>query len=107
MLFSKEYPKLSNFIGSWFPDYDVDDLSDEEVVTKFVEQSAETNVKQILNELEVLLQQTDIPYDEVGKEANLYFSASEDCSYWLRGIQPMIKEKLNRRYCLKSQSANL
>ena len=97
MSISNDYPKLANFLGSWFPDSDLEGLSDEEIVNDFVKKSRRKYVYDVLAEFESLLRLETIPHDDIGKEANLYFDGEEDCLKWIKEIELYLKESLDAK----------
>lgn len=94
MSFRDDFPALSNFLGSWFPDADFDDLDDLETVSHFVQASPRKEVQSCLDEGERLLSQTTFPYSDLGMEANRYFDHETAGREWLASILVRIREKM-------------
>jgi len=91
MNFREKYPKLANFLGAWFPDADLEDMEDREVVTKFLRTPNREEHNAVRSELEKLLNESEpLPCDDVGQEANRYFESENDCRSWLS----MVREEL-------------
>ena len=92
MVFRKEYPRLANFLGCWFPDADLEGATDGEVVATFVQVSSRREVEACVAEGERLLKCAEFPYREVAKEANRHFGDEEDGRRWFTGIMGLLKE---------------
>lgn len=90
MPFREDYPKLSNFLGSWFPDADLEEMSDEEVARKFKSISNAVERDAVLEEGERLLRQTALPLEEVEDEANRSFEDEDDARRWLSSVLSII-----------------
>lgn len=94
MSFREDFPALSNFLGSWFPDADFGDCDDLEVVSHFVQRSLRNEVQSCLDEGERLLSQTTFPHSDVGMEANRYFDHETAGREWLAIIMLRIREEM-------------
>jgi len=86
MSFSAQYPKLANFLGAWFPDADLEGLTDSDVVTAFLAVSDRRTVEEILEELQGALADMPLFWEDVANEANRAFDNSESAASWLREI---------------------
>jgi len=79
------YTKLANFLGSWFPDADLEGLDDSEVILEFLRTPNKEEHESVYLELESLLGAPGpMPWKEVGEEANRHFEGEAECRQWLR-----------------------
>ncbi|MBW7675547.1 hypothetical protein [Chryseobacterium chendengshani] len=96
MNFIKDFPNLFQFFGGYFPDSDLDNLTDEDIVSKYVLQHFLNNdykkIEELIVDIERLINGIDSYWVEVGDEANRYFENSQDALRWLN----MIKVELNK-----------
>lgn len=91
MKFHDKYPALANFLGAWFPDADLEDLEDQEVVANFLQTPNQNVHNAVRIELGRLLNNSDLlPYEDISQEANRYFENERECRSWLL----MVKDKL-------------
>ena len=84
MRLREKYPKLANFLGTWFPDADLESLNDQDVIANFLQTPNLDEHNAVRSELKKLLNKNDsLPYDDIGQEANRYFESEDDCRSWL------------------------
>jgi hypothetical protein len=91
MNFQCDYPRLFQFFVGYFPDADLDGLSDEEVVTNYVALFSKSekwrmDLEELKRELASLINNIDSYWQEVGDEANRHFTNSDDALIWLNLI---------------------
>jgi hypothetical protein len=79
MPLSQEYTNLSQFLTGYFPEADLDELTDEQVVQEFVY----SNPKEIVM---VKIIEENAFFDEIGFLANRYFKNQEEVLEWLETI---------------------
>ncbi len=96
MNFKEHYPKLFQFFAGYFPDADIDDLTDEEVVSNYIAdcnkpEKSKNELIETKNELNFLIENVENYWQEIGQESNRYFATSADALEWLK----MIKQSLN------------
>lgn len=90
MKFRDKYPKLANFLGAWFPDADLENLEDREVIAHFLQTPNKDEHNAVRGELEKLLNDSEpLSCDDVGQEAN-HFENEKECRLWLS----MVKDEL-------------
>lgn len=94
-MFRADFPKLSNFIGSWFPDSDFEDVSDFDLVRAAVSRTSVEALESVKQELRLVLVLQPIPYDEIGQEANLHFNSEKECAEWLTQLQKWLDQEVN------------
>ncbi|MGG5210116.1 hypothetical protein ACQWU4_14395 [Chryseobacterium sp. MIQD13] len=97
MNFIKDYPNLFHFFAGYFPDADFDNLTDEEVVANYIDDCSKSEfskkeLQRTKEELDILINNIDNYWFEVGDEANRYFENSQDALKWLN----MIKTELSK-----------
>ncbi|AKK73614.1 hypothetical protein OK18_14300 [Chryseobacterium gallinarum] len=96
MSFEKDFPRLVQFFGAYFPDADFEDLTDEEIVSEYVSKHKKYDnyqkIIQLIKDIEKLINNIDYYWEEVGDEANRYFENSQDALKWLN----MIKKELEK-----------
>ncbi len=78
--------ELANFLGSWFPDADLEGLSDGEIVVQFVRVASAAEVSVVREQLDALLTSGEFDLDEIGNEANRYFRSRAECEAWLQEL---------------------
>ena len=86
MKLDQQYPELANFLGSEFPDADLEGLSDEEVVKRYAFRASPKMRSRVIEKGKALLAEKVFPREEISYEANRYFSDSEDARQWLTMI---------------------
>lgn len=85
MSFADKYPELYQFFGGYFPEADLDGLTDEQVVAQFVAENPKELVSSVQVELTQLLLDQGV-WDEVATEANRYFETQDDLLHWLQEV---------------------
>jgi hypothetical protein len=85
MSLSLEYTNLSQFLTGYFPDADLDELTDEEVVYEFVNSNPKEIVTTTKRELEKIIDD-NVFFEEIGFLANRYFKYQEEVLEWLEII---------------------
>lgn len=89
--------KLANFLGSWFPDADLERRSDAEVVQEFTRVTSISELGLVLRQLEDLLASGSFDPEDVSQEANRYFGDRAECEEWLNEIRRRLSEGLALR----------
>lgn len=82
-----------NFLGSWFPDSDLEGVeSDDEVVFNFLRTRNTPKIEQVyLGGQEVLAMQ-ELPVQRISEEANRYFATDSECREWLQRCLSILSE---------------
>jgi hypothetical protein len=84
-MLSDRYPALTNFLGSWFPDADLEGRSDAEAAKAFA--GVDPDEKSLVaRQAREILKLEEFPWQEVGFEANRYFENEEQARSWLSDI---------------------
>ena len=86
MTYRHKFPTLANFFGTWFPDADIEERTDEETATAFVATGNILLLRSVQAELICLLQSNVVPWQEIGDDANRYFEDEADCRRWLLDV---------------------
>ncbi|MCH5720503.1 contact-dependent growth inhibition system immunity protein [Niabella hibiscisoli] len=97
MSFKKSYPVLYQFFGAYFPDADIEGLTDEEVTTNYIidsnkSEKSKTELEQTKKELSSLMCNIEDYWQEVSDESNRFFESPSDALEWLA----MINHKLHQ-----------
>jgi hypothetical protein len=98
MNFESEFPQLTQFLGSYFPDADFEGLTDEEVVANYISDCNKSEIsKSILmivreKELPALINNIEDHWEYIRDEANRYFESPQEALLWLN----MIQRELNK-----------
>lgn len=92
-----KYPELFQFFGGYFPDADLEGITDEEVVSRYISdcnasERSKLELENATKELEDLINNINEYWQEVGEEANRYFRTSDEVLEWLE----MIRRELQR-----------
>ncbi len=85
MNFNLKYPNLSQFLSSYFPDADLDGLTDQQVAIEFAKTNPEEIVTVTLEELKKVIDDQS-SFEAVGIEANRYFENNQAVLDWLKMI---------------------
>lgn len=93
MSHDSERETLWNFLGSWFPDADLEGYSDAEVVQNFLDVGNTPELTKVREQLMQLLNDIDLPIDRVSKEANRYFKSETECRAWLNMVYSKLIQK--------------
>lgn len=96
MSFKENYPELFQFFAGYFPDADLEGLTDEEVVTNYItdckkSEKSKKELEQSRRELEALMNDIESYWKEVSVESNRHFESPLVALEWL----DTIKQKLN------------
>ncbi len=86
-----KYPELFQFFGGYFSDADFENITDEEVVSRYVSdcnvsERSKLELENATKELEDLINNIKEYWQEVGQEANRYFKTSDEALEWLEMI---------------------
>jgi hypothetical protein len=82
-----------NFVGSWFPDADLEGvLDDRQVVRNFISTKNTPKVEAVLQGLREVLDMEPLPVQRVSQEANRHFESESDCRTWLHGVLAVLTE---------------
>ena len=85
MSLHSEYYNLSQFLAGYFPDADLDELTDEQVVYGFVNSNPKEIVSITKEKLATIIYDK-VFFEEVGAVANRYFKDHKEVLEWLKTI---------------------
>jgi hypothetical protein len=82
----EKYTELFDFLDAWFPDADLEGLSDTEVAHRYLTvESPETKAKTI-QQITDLLNEPVLPCAELGLAANRCFNSESEWREWLNEL---------------------
>jgi hypothetical protein len=82
-----------NFIGSWFPDADLEGVSDDQhVVRNFLDTKNARKIEQVRCGCDEMLALPKLPMDRIMAEANRHFETETQCREWLLMCQSTLSE---------------
>jgi hypothetical protein len=82
---------LYNFLGAWFPDADLDGVTDEDVAREFAALDDSRSTRGVIKEAAELLSESEFPGATVGELANRHFESVEEAREWLAMIVRVIE----------------
>lgn len=85
-MLSEQYPDFANFLGAWFPDADFEGLDDVQVAVRFASTTSSHNLMIVLEQGRQLIACKNLPWEEIGSEANRHFDRREEARSWLRQV---------------------
>lgn len=73
-----------NFLGTWFPDADLEGVvDDEQVVRNFLATKNARKIERVRCGCAEILAMPELPMDRIMDEANRHFDTKEQCRDWL------------------------
>jgi hypothetical protein len=82
-----------NFLGSWFPDADLEGTSDDQqVVRNFLDTKNARKIEQVCCGCDEILAMSKLPMDRIMNEANRHFDTEEECLQWLLMCRSILSE---------------
>ena len=85
------YPNLANFLGAWFPDADLEGMTDIEATSAFLRSESLQVKNAVRQELAGILKtRVPLPFDEIAQEANRYFKSEAACRDWLTMLNDVL-----------------
>ena len=92
MNITDSYPNLYNFLASWFPDADFDELSDRDIVISFKNVSSIDKVNMIIEELSLVISDGELSIEDVSQCTNIHSNDKLELINWLTEIKEYLKE---------------
>ena len=92
MSFKNRYEETFNFLGSWFPDMDYDDLTEERVVSNFKKTIDKDHLNKVILEIKEIQDDINDYWEKIVQETNLYFEDANQVKQWLDLIISYLKE---------------
>ncbi len=88
-----EYEEFWNFLGSWFPDADIEGVpSDEQVVRNFLATGNSERINTVRTQCKQVIAMDVLPIEKIMAEANRYFEGERECRAWLKAIAATLNE---------------
>ena len=91
MSLEKQHPSLFQFFAGYFPEADLDGLTDVEVVADFKQKNPQTVIQETLTALSKIIQEETI-LQEIANEANRYFETTEDAWNWVQMVRTELEK---------------
>ena len=93
-----QFYELWQFLGAYFTDSHLLGLTDEEVVDGYRsdfndDESLQKGYDQTVKEIDLVLQDFERYWKDIGLETNRYFGNSQDAEKWILQVQKWLKEK--------------
>jgi hypothetical protein len=86
-----------NFVGSWFPDADLEGvLDDRQVVRNFINTKNTPKVEAVLQGIQEVLVMEPFPVQRVSQEVNRHFESEHDCRTWLQAVLTALEENSSK-----------
>src|SRR5689334_8500402 len=85
----KKMLELQSFFSAYFPDADPD--ADDQATRAFISASSRETQQQVISQIRILLVDPEFSVEELGAEANRWFSDIEEARTWLRQIISMLE----------------
>jgi hypothetical protein len=80
----KEYANFWNFLGSWFPDADLEGIDDDQqVVRNYVAINDHRDIALVRQQCTKVLKLSELPVEHISSQANRYFESESECRAWL------------------------
>ena len=92
MNYKESHPNAHNFLTAYFPESDLEGLTDKEVVIDYINEFDKSNPKQMAhleqtkNELEELSKNIESHWLQVSDDSNRYFRDHKETLKWLKVI---------------------
>ncbi len=80
----KELSELAAFMSTYFPDSDLEE--DEQTTRAFATASTFERRRQVIDQAGALLNESELPLEELGSEANRWFGDDAEARAWLQKI---------------------
>lgn len=86
-----------NFLGSWFPDADLEGIDDDlEVVRKFLATKNHRKIQQVYSGCLEVLAMSPLPVARIEHEANRCFDTEAQCRQWLQDCCEVLRSDIAR-----------
>jgi len=95
--FRRQHPVLSNFLGGWFPEIDLDGITEEQAATDFVRSSSRKELEMVLKEGEATLLEEPFPWLEIEFDSNRARESEGEAKAWLEHILTVVRDAARER----------
>lgn len=86
MSLEQQYPPLFQFFAGYFPEADLDGLTDVEVVADFKQKNPQSVIQETRAALNKVPKEAQV-LQQIAQEANRYFETTEDAWAWVQMIR--------------------
>jgi hypothetical protein len=93
--FKNIYPELWNFLAAYFPDADIENMTDFEVVQSYSEVARIEEIRKVIDQGTEIVNHPDFPGEVISYEANRYFTDMNEARCWLKAILGKLKSCSN------------
>jgi len=90
-----KYERLFNFLGSWFPDMDLEGISEKDIVEEYKKSVSKGEIQAMIFEAKGVLNEIEKYWRKMEHETNLYFENPDEAFLWLKLIVKLL-EKNNK-----------
>lgn len=91
-MFKEKYGLLFNFLGSWFPDMDFENLTEEDVVKEYKTVVDEKRVNVLISEAEEVKKQISDYWRKISIDTNIYLENEQEALKWLNKLIELLKK---------------
>ncbi len=91
-MFEDKYPELFQFFAGYFPEADLDGLTDDQVVQGYIKESPSELINEVQKELGLLLSD-ESSWGDAAMEANRHFEKNEELRQWLERVQLRLSDQ--------------
>ncbi len=91
IMIETDYERLFNFLGSWFPDMDLEGVTEEDIVMEYKKTVPSSEIQKMIVEAEEVLDEIEDYWKKIEYETNLYFETPEQAATWLKKIIDLLK----------------
>lgn len=93
----EKYYELQQFLGSYFPYYLIYNTSDEDIVSAYTEDCDTTILHQTIMELELVILDIGVWWQEIREESNRYLETEEDALEWLLSLKELLQKSYDNK----------
>ena len=89
---NNKYEKLFNFLGCWFPDMDLEGLTEKDIVKNYKQIIDKRNLSVVIAQAEEVKNKIEDYWEVIREETNVYFEDHNEALLWLDSIINLLKE---------------
>lgn len=87
------HPILFNFFAGYFPEADLDGLSDEQVVLQYIKMNTIEVIEETKRELNLIANDEEV-LQAIAADANRYFESTDEIQQWIEMIKAVLRQEL-------------
>lgn len=87
MILQEKHPLLFDFFAGYFPDADLDGLTDNDVVLQFIANNNKDIIEKTKASLYTLDTTNHLLLEDIANEANRYFETNKETKNWIEMIK--------------------